>query len=69
MLILIRVILGYCCFVFFQIIEYENRIRQYSILDKVFRYFVILKVVYVGEDNEVFMTFEDFVRLLILGKM
>lgn len=65
----IRAILGYCCFVLLQIIEYENRIRQYSTPDKVFRYFATLKVVHVGEDNEVFMTPEDFVRSLTPGKM
>ena len=52
-----------------QIIEYENRIRQYSTPDKVFRYFSTLKVVHVGEDNEVFMTPEDFVRSLTPGKI
>lgn len=52
-----------------RIIEYENRIRQYSTPDKVFRYFATLKVVHVGEDNEVFMTPEDFVRSLTPGKM
>ena len=52
-----------------QIIEYENRIRQYSTPDKVFRYFASLKVVHIGEDNEVFMTPEDFVRSLTPGKV
>lgn len=52
-----------------RIIEYENRIRQYSTPDKVFRYFASLKVVHVGEDNEVFMTPEDFVRSLTPGKI
>ena len=68
MSISIRAILDCCCFVL-QIIEYENRIRQYSTPDKVFRYFASLKVVHVGEDNEVFMTPEDFVRSLTPGKM
>ena len=53
----------------FQIIEYENRIRQYSTPDKVFRYFATLKIVHIGEDNEVFMTPEDFVRSLTPGKI
>lgn len=52
-----------------RIIEYENRIRQYSTPDKVFRYFASLKVVHVGEDNAVFMTPEDFVRSLTPGKI
>lgn len=52
-----------------RIIEYENRIRQYSTPDKVFRYFASLKVVHIGEDNEVFMTPEDFVRSLTPGKV
>ncbi|XP_068707116.1 calcium uptake protein 1, mitochondrial-like [Montipora foliosa] len=52
-----------------RIIEYENRIRQYSTPDKVFRYFASLKVVHIGEVNEVFMTPEDFVRSLTPGKI
>ncbi|PFX33551.1 Calcium uptake protein 1, mitochondrial [Stylophora pistillata] len=52
-----------------RIIEYENRIRQYSTPDKVFRYFATLKVVHIGGDNEVFMTPEDFVRSLTPGKI
>ncbi|EDO46619.1 predicted protein [Nematostella vectensis] len=52
-----------------RIIEYENRIRQYSTPDKVFRYFASLKIVHSGaEENEVFMTPEDFVRSLTPGK-
>lgn len=43
-------------------IEYENRIRDYSTPDKIFRYFATLKV-----DSEVFMTPEDFVRSITPG--
>ncbi|ESP03900.1 hypothetical protein LOTGIDRAFT_110115, partial [Lottia gigantea] len=49
-----------------KIIEYENRIRQYSTPDKIFRYFATLKVKYDG-DSEVFMTPQDFVRSLTPG--
>lgn len=40
-------------------IEYENRIRDYSTPDKIFRYFATKKVV---TDQEVCMTPDDFVR-------
>merc|ERR1719239_1660400 len=49
-----------------RIIEYENRIRQYSTPDKIFRYFATLKVLQHGE-WEVFMTPEDFVRSITPG--
>ncbi|XP_050393744.1 calcium uptake protein 1, mitochondrial isoform X2 [Patella vulgata] len=49
-----------------KIIEYENRIRQYSTPDKIFRYFATLKVKCEG-DWEVFMTPQDFVRSLTPG--
>ena len=45
-----------------QIREYEDRIRDYSTPDKIFRYFATLKV-----DSEVFMTPEDFVRSITPG--
>ncbi len=48
--------------VLFQVIEYENRIRDYSTPDKIFRYFATLKV-----DSEVFMTPDDFVRSITPG--
>lgn len=48
--------------------EYENRIRQYSTPDKIFRYFATLKVWNEKlNDYEVFMTPEDFVRSLTYG--
>lgn len=49
-----------------KIIEYENRIRDYSTPDKIFRYFATLKV-YNGVDWEVFMTPDDFVRSITPG--
>ncbi|KAK3719415.1 hypothetical protein QZH41_015667, partial [Actinostola sp. cb2023] len=52
-----------------RIIEYENRIRQYSTPDKVFRYFASLKIVHPGDENEIFMSPEDFVRSLTPGKI
>lgn len=45
-----------------KIIEYENRIRDYSTPDKIFRYFATKKVFNEKMDMEVFMTPDDFVR-------
>ncbi|XP_072051347.1 calcium uptake protein 1, mitochondrial-like [Amphiura filiformis] len=45
-----------------KIIEYENRIRQYSTPDKIFRYFATLRVVNDEGFSEIFMTPKDFVR-------
>ncbi|KDR20509.1 Calcium-binding atopy-related autoantigen 1, partial [Zootermopsis nevadensis] len=51
-----------------QIMEYENRIRQYSTPDKVFRYFATLQVAHpCGESHEVFMTPDDFLRSMTPG--
>ena len=47
--------------------EYENRIRDYSTPDKIFRYFATLKVFRDGEEPEVFMTPDDFVRSITPG--
>eukprot|EP00127_Corallochytrium_limacisporum_P003080 Clim_evm9s146 gene=Clim_evmTU9s146 len=44
------------------IIAYENRIRNYSNPDKIFRYFATLSV-----DGTVYMTVDDFVRSLTPG--
>ena len=44
---------------FAKFIEYENRIREYSTPDKIFRYFATKKIV---TDGEVCMTPDDFVR-------
>lgn len=43
-----------------QIMEYENRMRQYSTPDKVFRYFATIQVPHPHGDYEVFMTPVDF---------
>lgn len=51
----------------FQIIEYENRIRQYSTPDKIFRYFATLKVYGDHGDHEIFMTPDDFLRCITPG--
>ncbi|PNF24667.1 Calcium uptake protein 1-like protein, mitochondrial [Cryptotermes secundus] len=51
-----------------KIMEYENRIRQYSTPDKVFRYFATLQVAHPsGESHEVFMTPDDFLRSMTPG--
>ena len=48
--------------------EYENRIRQYSTPDKVFRYFATLQVAHPsGESHEVYMTPDDFLRSMTPG--
>ncbi|GJQ69811.1 hypothetical protein Trydic_g22365 [Trypoxylus dichotomus] len=51
-----------------KIIEYENRIRQYSTPDKVFRYFATLQVQGSSSDqHEIYMTPEDFLRSITPG--
>ncbi|XP_026278416.1 calcium uptake protein 1 homolog, mitochondrial isoform X1 [Frankliniella occidentalis] len=54
-----------------RIIEYENRIRQFSTPDKVFRYFATLQVTHVTssgvQTHEVFMTPDDFLRSMTPG--
>jgi hypothetical protein len=52
---------------FYQIIEYENRMRQYSTPDKVFRYFATLQVCLPNGEVEVFMTPDDFLRSMTPG--
>ncbi|XP_055591843.1 calcium uptake protein 1 homolog, mitochondrial-like isoform X1 [Uranotaenia lowii] len=49
-----------------KIIEYENRIRQYSTPDKVFRYFATIQAPQ-GETIEVFMTPIDFLTSMTPG--
>lgn len=46
------------------ITRYENKLRQYSTPDKVFRYFATKEV-----DGEVYMTLDDFIRSVIPGEM
>ncbi|TRY67094.1 hypothetical protein TCAL_05156 [Tigriopus californicus] len=50
-----------------KIIEYENRIRQYSTPDKIFRYFATYKVVDDRGHGEVMMTPQDFLRSITPG--
>ncbi|KAL0270498.1 UNVERIFIED_CONTAM: hypothetical protein PYX00_007894 [Menopon gallinae] len=53
-----------------KIIEYENRIRQYSTPDKVFRYFATLQVAHPSnhpDQHEVYMTPDDFLRSMTPG--
>lgn len=47
-----------------KIIEYENRIRQYSTPDKIFRYFATYRVVDDKGHTEVMMSPEDFLRFV-----
>jgi len=51
-----------------KIIEYENRMRQYSTPDKVFRYFSTIKIVDEKGNSEVMMTPEDFLRSMSPGE-
>lgn len=51
---------------FEQIIDYENRLRAYSTPDKIFRYFATIKVVS-GNETEIFMTPNDFLRSITPG--
>jgi len=51
-----------------KIIEYENRIRQYSTPDKVFRYFSTYKLHDDKGNHEVMMTPEDFLRSISPGE-
>jgi len=52
-----------------RIIEYENRLRNYSSPDKIFRYFATLKINTEDGNYDVYMTPEDFVRSLTPGVM
>ncbi|XP_054003118.1 calcium uptake protein 1 homolog, mitochondrial isoform X2 [Hylaeus anthracinus] len=49
-----------------RIIGYENRIRNYSTPDKVFRYFATLQVIN-NDIHEIFMTPDDFLRSITPG--
>lgn len=51
-----------------KIIEYENRMRQYSTPDKVFRYFASYKLTDEKGNSEVMMTPEDFLRSICPGE-
>merc|ERR1719239_1717468 len=51
-----------------KIIEYENRIRQYSAPDKVFRYFATYKLVDEKGNHEIMMTPLDFLRSISPGE-
>jgi len=51
-----------------RIMEYENRIRQYSTPDKVFRYFATYKLVDEKGNSEVMMTPQDFLRSISPGE-
>ncbi|XP_078671364.1 calcium uptake protein 1, mitochondrial-like [Branchiostoma floridae x Branchiostoma belcheri] len=51
-----------------KVIEYENRIRQFSNPDKIFRYFATLSVISDGH-AEIYMTPQDFLRSITPGEM
>lgn len=51
-----------------KIIQYENRLRQFSTPDKIFRYFATAQVMNVkSNEYEVFMTPNDFLRSITYG--
>lgn len=50
-----------------QIVEYENRIRQFSTPDKVFRYFATIQVATSDDRHEIFMTPTDFLTSMTPG--
>ncbi|KAK3879641.1 hypothetical protein Pcinc_015810 [Petrolisthes cinctipes] len=50
-----------------KIVEYENRVRQYSTPDKIFRYFATLRVHGDHGYHEIFMTPDDFLRCITPG--
>ncbi|KAH8378002.1 hypothetical protein KR093_008448 [Drosophila rubida] len=50
-----------------KIIEYENRIRQFSTPDKVFRYFATIQVPVADDRHEVYMTPIDFLTSMTPG--
>ncbi|XP_037811556.1 calcium uptake protein 1 homolog, mitochondrial isoform X4 [Lucilia sericata] len=50
-----------------KIIEYENRIRQFSTPDKVFRYFATIQVPTSDDRHEIFMTPSDFLTSMTPG--
>lgn len=56
-----------CVFSVPQIIEYENRIRQYSTPEKCFRYFATLHVQGPADQHEIYMTPDDFIRSITPG--
>ena len=60
---------AFSCILLFlcQIIEYENRIRDYSTPDKIFRYFATLRVSLGHGMYDIFMTPDDFVRSITPG--
>lgn len=53
--------------IYHQIIEYENRIRQFSTPDKVFRYFATIQVPMSDDRHEIFMTPVDFLTSMTPG--
>ncbi|KAI6647957.1 Calcium uptake protein 1, mitochondrial isoform X2 [Oopsacas minuta] len=50
-------------------LNYENRIRMYSLPDKIFRYFASIQVEFPDGRTEVFMNPDDFVRSIIPNEM
>ncbi|OAF66600.1 hypothetical protein A3Q56_05647 [Intoshia linei] len=50
-----------------KIVEYENRIRQFSGPDKIFRYFATVSVESNNQQSKTLMTTDDFISLVYKG--
>ena len=52
-----------------KVMEYENRIREFSTPDKIFRYFATVRVEFETGKKEIFMTPKDFMRSITPGEL
>ena len=52
-----------------KVMEYENRIREFSTPDKIFRYFATVRVDFENVKKEIFMTPKDFMRSITPGEL
>ena len=52
-----------------KVMEYENRIREFSTPDKIFRYFATVRVEFENGKKEIFMTPKDFMRSITPGEL
>ena len=52
-----------------KVMEYENRIREFSTPDKIFRYFATVRVESETGKKEIFMTPKDFMRSITPGEL
>lgn len=52
-----------------KVAEYENRLREFSTPDKIFRYFATVRVEFEGGKKEIFMKPSDFMRSITPGEL